>query len=102
MRLYIAGPMTGLPNFNYPAFHAAEKSLRARGYEVLNPARNPEQSDWLGYMRHAVKQVAESDGIALLPGWEQSRGARVEFQLATGMGLDALPLHTWVVEGRAA
>jgi hypothetical protein len=96
MKLYIAGPMTGLPDSNYPAFFDAESDLVAWGYKVLNPARNPKQPDWLGYMRHAVKQVAESDGIALLPGWEESRGARVEFQLATGMGLDALPLHTWV------
>jgi hypothetical protein len=40
-RAYIAGPMTGLPEFNFPAFHAAAASLRARGFEVENPAQRP-------------------------------------------------------------
>lgn len=102
MKLYIAGPMTGLPNFNYPAFLDAESDLVAWGYKVLNPARNPEQPDWLGYMRCAIHQVAEADGAALLPGWERSRGARVEFQLATGMGLDAAPLDYWITKAIAS
>lgn len=96
MKIYIAGPMTGLPEFNYPAFHAAESELRAYGYEVLNPAHCPEQPNWRGYMRHAIKQVSDADGIALLPDWEQSRGARVEFNLAIGMGLRAHPLAHWI------
>ena len=41
MRIYIAGPMTGLPDSNYPAFHAAEARLQALGHEPHNPARNP-------------------------------------------------------------
>lgn len=38
MRVYIAGPMTGLPEYNFPAFHAAAKAWRDAGWEVLNPA----------------------------------------------------------------
>lgn len=89
-RLYVAGPMTGLPEFNFPAFHAAAAALRARGFEVENPAENPAPpcGSWLAYMRMAVVQVAKVDGLILLPGWEQSRGARVEFALATGLGLE--------------
>lgn len=93
-RLYIAGPMSGLPDFNHPAFHDAAAKLRALGFEVENPAENPEPpcKSWLGYMRMAVPQVAKVDAVVLLPGWEQSRGARVEFALATGMGLDVIRL----------
>ena len=40
MIVYIAGPMTGLPDLNYPAFNAAEEALTAAGHAVLNPARN--------------------------------------------------------------
>jgi hypothetical protein len=92
--LYVAGPMSGLPDLNYPAFHAAARELRAAGHLVLNPAENPEPpcGSWLGYMRMAVAQVARADAVVLLPGWERSKGARVEFDLARGLGLEVLSL----------
>jgi hypothetical protein len=94
MKVYIAGPMTGLPDFNFPAFHAAAVKLRALGFEVENPAENAEPpcKSWLGYMRMAVAQVAKVDALVLLPGWEDSRGARVEFNLAVGLGLHVCTL----------
>lgn len=93
-RCYIAGPMTGLKDFNFPAFHDAAAQLRARGLEVENPAENPKQpcGAWLAYMRLAVCQVAKVDGLVLLPGWEKSQGARVEFNLAVGLGLSVMTL----------
>lgn len=36
--LYISGPITGMPDLNFPAFHAAAAALRAAGYTVTNPA----------------------------------------------------------------
>jgi hypothetical protein len=92
--VYVAGPMTGLPEFNFPAFHAAAGQLRARGLAVENPAENPAPScgSWLAYMRMAVQQVSKVDGLILLPGWEKSRGARVEFNLAVGLGLSVMTL----------
>lgn len=89
-RIYVAGPMTGLPDFNYPAFHAAATQLRAQGHHVENPAENPVPAcgTWQGYMRLAVAQLATCDKVCLLPGWEISKGARVEFNLAVGMGLE--------------
>lgn len=94
-RLYIAGPMSDLPDSNYPAFHAAAAKLRALGYEVENPAENPEPAckSWLGYMRLAIPQVARCDAIVMLPGWAQSRGAKVEHQLAVGLGLPILSIN---------
>ena len=88
-RIYIAGPMTGLPDFNYPAFNAAAARMRALGFEVENPAENPEPpcKSWLGYMRMAIRQLVTCDIVALLPGWKGSRGARIERWLAGMLGL---------------
>lgn len=89
MKIYLAGPMTGLPEFNYPAFHAVARHLRGLGHEVENPAENPEPpcKSWEGYMRLAVAQLARCDTVALLPGWLASRGARLEHRLAVALGL---------------
>jgi hypothetical protein len=86
--------MTGLPDFNFPAFHDAAAKLRALGFEVENPAENPAPpcGTWLAYMRMAIPQVAKADVIVLLPGWENSRGAKVEYQLAIGLGLKVWPI----------
>jgi hypothetical protein len=101
-RIYVAGPMSGLPQLNYPAFHAAAAQLRALGFEVENPAENPEPpcKSWQGYMRMAVRQLALCDGVVFLPGWEESRGARAEARLAFDLMLDtcelARALNGWI------
>ncbi len=89
-RVYIAGPMSGLPEYNYPAFHAAAKRLRDLGFDVSNPAENPEPpcGTWLGYMRMALAQLVTCDGVALLTDWQNSRGACIERDLALRLGLD--------------
>ncbi|MBF5006979.1 DUF4406 domain-containing protein [Diaphorobacter caeni] len=89
MKIYIAGPMTGLPGFNYPAFNAAAESLRAAGHHVENPAENPDPAckSWAGYMRMALAQLVTCDAIYLLKGWESSKGARIECDLACDLGI---------------
>ncbi len=88
-RVYISGPMTGLPEFNFPAFHTAAKALRAAGIEAVNPAEiNAETGGkWEDYMREDIKALCDCDGIALLPGWERSRGAHLEVHIAHRLGL---------------
>lgn len=91
-KIYIAGPMSGLPALNYPAFHAKAIELRAAGHHVENPAENPEPhcGSWLGYMRMALVQIARCDAVVMLPGWKKSRGARIEHQLASSLGLEVI------------
>ena len=100
MRVYIAGPMTGLPNFNYASFNQTAKQLRALGCEVENPAENPDPpgKEWAGYMRMAIAQVIQCDTLALLPGWHTSRGAEIERRLALELGLRVVDTHTLIDE----
>ena len=91
-RIYIAGPMSGLPDFNYPAFHAAAAVLRAQGHHVENPAEPPPPAcgTWQGYMRMSLRQIAACDCLYMLPGWRSSRGARIEHGLALDLDLEVV------------
>lgn len=88
-RIYIAGPMSGLQDLNYPLFNLVATKLRAEGYHVENPAENPEPpcKSWAGYMRMAIAQLATCDEIALLPGWQRSKGAWLEHVIAHALGM---------------
>lgn len=95
MKLYVAGPMSGLPEYNYPAFHAAAARLRTAGYEVENPAENPAEDTWVDYMRASLRQVSVVDGVAVLDGWQLSRGATLEVHIAHALHLPVLPVAAW-------
>jgi hypothetical protein len=94
MNLYVAGPMRGLPSLNFPAFMAAAKALREAGNFVFNPAEgSPYDSDIRSCMAIDTHWIcAHADGIALLPGWEASKGARAELALAEALGIEVMYL----------
>jgi nucleoside 2-deoxyribosyltransferase len=102
VRLYIAGPMTGLPEFNYPAFREAEARLSASGFDALNPINSEQHNDtgkpqtWDWYLRHALRMVLEADGLALLDGWWRSRGATLEVHVARSLELPTEPVDHWI------
>lgn len=104
MTLYLAGPMSNLPALNFPAFHSAAADLRAVGHVVVNPAEiNADQcSDWLTCMRNDIKQLVDCEAICLLPGWEKSRGATLERQIALGLGFQVFALFDLVYPEAAA
>ncbi len=92
-KIYISGPMTGLQEHNFPAFHQAAESLAQLGFEPINPADNfggrrdlPRET----YLRKDVQLLAECDGIAMLRGWRNSRGAKLEYHIAQELGLERL------------
>lgn len=105
-KIYIAGPMTGLPNYNFAAFDAAAERLRADGHEVINPAemsRNAlggrselEDFELAELMADEIAAITECDAIYLLCGWHKSNGARKELYHAIGNGLHI------IAEGEAA
>jgi hypothetical protein len=97
--VYIAGPMTGLPDLNYPAFNAAEEALTAAGHAVLNPARNGTivgSNAWQQYMRLSIAQVLQAEAVALLPGWVNSRGALLERRIAKALDLQIGPVERFL------
>jgi hypothetical protein len=102
---YLAGPMSGYPRFNIPAFDEASAKLRAAGYHIISPAElddpvtremawnspdgatlndtHPNGESWGDFLARDVKIVADKvTGIIVLPGWEESRGARLEMMVA--------------------
>lgn len=93
VRVFVMGPMTGLPEYNYPAFHAEAARLRAKGFHVENPAENPEPpcKSWAGYVRMSVRQLMTCDLVSALPGWEKSDGAAVEHFNAQKVGIQVFP-----------
>lgn len=100
MKLYVAGPMTGLPDFNYPAFERAEMLLRGAGYEVESPHHNGDgdtSKPWQWYVRAALAQMLRCDGVALLPGWEKSRGANLEHFIACTLDMPCRDVVSWLL-----
>lgn len=97
MKIFISGPMTSFPLWNYPCFDLTEKLLVALGFEVVNPANigrmfGPEKVEADPELYKAMEaeiQKAERtcDIIFLLKGWENSVGVRLELKTALDMGI---------------
>jgi nucleoside 2-deoxyribosyltransferase len=94
VKLYIAGPMSGMPGHNFPAFEAAAALLRVAGHEVISPHEGvdletalamPVEDRWRHFMKRDIALLVQCDGIYLLQGWERSRGAKVEYRLASDL-----------------
>lgn len=92
MTYYVSGGMSfrSDTDWNFPAFHEAAADLRAQGHKVLNPAENHEGRTDLPrhvYMRTDIAQVLSADAVAVLPGWQKSKGARLEVSIAVAIGI---------------
>ena len=101
MKYYLAGPMSGRPQFNYPLFDSVSWALRNLGYDITSPAEMDVEEvraaamanmtgvmpttneisgeTWGDFLSRDVKLIADTlDAIILLPEWETSKGARLE------------------------
>lgn len=105
MKLYISGPMSGIKDYNFPAFDAAAALLTAHGHEVFNPAEQDRLNgfDTTGMEGHELPEqgfdlrtalkadlnwiIDHAEGVVTLPGWLQSTGAQAEVRLAWALGL---------------
>jgi hypothetical protein len=88
--IYLSGPMTGLPDYNRPAFNKVAEELRAKGKSVFNPAdigpkENIMPRAW--YMRKDLEGLMKSDSVYVLPGWDTSEGAKLEVAIAKELEL---------------
>lgn len=96
-KVYISGPVSGMPELNYPAFRRVEAALFERNCDVENPINNVPpgffnlEEDfvklWQYQMRKAIAQLAQCDSIVMLNGWEKSKGATIELWLSNMLGL---------------
>jgi len=91
-RIYISGPMSGLPDLNFPAFHSEAARLRALGYSVENPAEinHDNEAGWHDCMRRDLAALLTCDALALLDGWQSSAGAHLEMHVAHRVGMEIL------------
>lgn len=90
IRVYISGPITGTKNYAI-RFAEAEARLEKMGFSVFNPARVnaelPENLEHEEYMEMSMAMLGMCDGIYMLNGWRDSRGACREYGYAMGKGL---------------
>ena len=113
MRVYIAGPMRGLPGHNFAAFDKATTLWREHGHSVYSPAEADRASGFdgtttppRGFVDAAilrdVEEIVRADAIAVLPGWEQSRMAAVEVALVCALDPPRLVCDAVTMESLAA
>lgn len=89
-RIYIAGPMTGIEDFNFPAFNTAAQSLIEDGWHVENPADHGVVlgAEWEDYLAYDLTRLGTCGAIYLLPGWQASKGATLEVHIAQALGME--------------
>ena len=98
--VYLSGPIslngTATPDEiaeRVAVFTTEAKRLREAGYEVVNPCEVESQKSWADYMKVLVPAVCAVDAVATLPGWELSRGARLEVYIAKELGIAVQPVE---------
>jgi hypothetical protein len=97
MIYYLSGPMTGLPDYNRPAFNEAAAELRSHGFTVWNPAEEFDATTIYPrkiYIRKDIEALLKSDAIVMLDGWENSAGARLELDMARELELPIFFMRT--------
>ena len=82
-RIYIAGPMTGMPEYNVPAFKAATDLLRKHNYRVISPhehlgVQDDTELEYARILAYDIMLIAGCRSIVLLDGWNDSKGAKLE------------------------
>ncbi len=92
MRIYISGKMTGLDKKEYmQKFNTAEKRLKSKGYEVINPVTVAAYGlDYEKSMAVDLILLGSCDAIYMLDNWKESKGAKTERNHAMSKGIDII------------
>ena len=95
MKVYVSGPMTGIPDLNFPLFRRVTDALRAMGHEVVSPVETNDDpnAQWLDCIAADVLSMRGCRAICFLPGYERSKGARIEAIVA-----EQGNMATWLAE----
>ena len=93
-KVYISGPITGIDFGNRFAFSCARASLELCGYEVVDPSevQLDDDASRADYMKADLKLLLDCEYIHMLEGWEDSKGARIERELAENLGIEEIDL----------
>ena len=88
-KVYIAGKISGMEEEAFGLFVQAEILLIKKGYEVVNPMKLPHKHDktWESYMKECLTEMMKCDLIYPLPNWNESKGAKIEMELARELGI---------------
>jgi len=106
---YLAGPMRGIKDYNFPEFRRQTAWLRSEGWQVFSPAERDENdpdidhtenvAGWNGsrgldyFMAYDLRAVCQMDAVILMEGWEASQGARLEAMVAVEVGHPVFEIH---------
>ena len=93
MTVYLCGPMAGQPNYGRDSFNFAEKTLRSKGWKVINPACLPTDLKQESYMPICLAMLREADAVVTLHGWKKSDGACLEVRYADHLSIPVFPLQ---------
>jgi hypothetical protein len=99
-RIYISGPMSGLPRLNWPLFNRTAVRLRNLRWDVVNPVaiNSDPEADWLDCIAADLSAMKGCTAICMLPGWENSFGARIEHMAAQKLGLEIFDVSDLIQE----
>lgn len=99
-KLYLAGPMSGYPDNNYPRFHLNAMALRSAGFEVVNPAEgvhNPgERVHYVDLLRQDIRVMLDCHAVAVMDRWWESGGARNEVNVAGILKMPVRSVEEWL------
>lgn len=85
-KIYISGPITGIPNQNRKAFEEASVRLTCTGWDAVIPHDVSSETEWLLAMKADIKALMDCDAIFMLSEWQKSIGAVIEHDLAVKLG----------------
>lgn len=89
-KCYISGQITGLTELEYlHRFAIGMEEVRTMNMEPVNPCHLPHEHDksWQSYMKHDIIEMLNCDALYMLNNWHYSKGAKIEWQIATFLGM---------------